>query len=844
MKYHSQGFFGNKKKKKKHTTSSPAASEQKVLYSSEPPTEFEVHLPAEIESAPPEYDAVTENEIETSVATPLHDVEPTPEVVRYNDYSRYYDSRKPRGRKVVPLLFVAGFVVLAMLLSIAAFLILPMLEATYTNPTPFNDDIMAISVEVNGDEVNDKNEEYYVDTAQGIANFCIENGLNTVIVKYSGTPKTEFIDRLSDNDPLTPYFEVFDESGISVFIDIDAGFYGENLPTIVDGVCQNYAFSGFVFSAGSDAELELVQNSLSALPPEAGARLIGSVESDSTQKLSNTSVLFAEPENFFSYAENTDGNLFIPYLDVSKEDISSLGYTLFTRAKDTYIPGFYFGDMGDVSLEDINYVLNASKAHSATLPEYAISTELNITYPAGNSVRQTSSTYFITGTSDPQQPLLMNGEEVTRFTDSGTFGVHVSLSQGNNSFVFTQGESTQEVDIERYTYSSSGSGGTASRDGTVDLDAGDVVMVDVPIASALESRHDDGSYNETFVTGAVFKVVDSQTTTRSGKTTYAYQLSSGDWVLAYNTERVYDYIEPSITALEVIAEEDGERVTFVGAGNAAVYDERIDDILNVTIFDSSVPNITAITAQSEHISDVVVTDNGNGSYTFMLLLSQENPVWGHTVEYTETGLSIFLQEAPPQSGTPGLPLDGFVVMLDSGHGADDIGAPGVAFGYGGPPEAELNLNLATIIKERLEQLGAEVLMTRTDDSPLTLQERLLLQRDNKPHFFISVHHNSIAITGDGNSAEGIECYYFEPFSEDFATALVENVGEYSGKKVRGAFDSYYYVTRTTGAKSVLFEYGFVLNPAEYESLYSEEYVYAAAYGTAEAIVETKEQFYK
>ena len=48
----------------------------------------------------------------------------------------------------------------------------------------------------------------------------------------------------------------------------------------------------------------------------------------------------------------------------------------------------------------------------------------------------------------------------------------------------------------------------------------------------------------------------------------------------------------------------------------------------------------------------------------------------------------------------------------------------------------------------------------------------------------------------------------------------------------------YYVTRTDICPSVLMEYGFMINPAEFSTLYSNTNIYKAAYGTAQAVINT------
>lgn len=55
---------------------------------------------------------------------------------------------------------------------------------------------------------------------------------------------------------------------------------------------------------------------------------------------------------------------------------------------------------------------------------------------------------------------------------------------------------------------------------------------------------------------------------------------------------------------------------------------------------------------------------------------------------------------------------GAVVVLDAGHGGED---PGVVSDYSGLAEKDLNLRIAQLTKDLLEQDGYTVIMTRTED---------------------------------------------------------------------------------------------------------------------------------
>lgn len=81
---------------------------------------------------------------------------------------------------------------------------------------------------------------------------------------------------------------------------------------------------------------------------------------------------------------------------------------------------------------------------------FTIPKTLAVTYPAGD-VSVTDSAVFLMGTSDPNKPLTLDGEEVERFTTGGTWGSLQKLSQGKNTFTLRQGEESASVTITRFT---------------------------------------------------------------------------------------------------------------------------------------------------------------------------------------------------------------------------------------------------------------------------------------------------------------------------------------------------------------------------------------------------------
>lgn len=78
---------------------------------------------------------------------------------------------------------------------------------------------------------------------------------------------------------------------------------------------------------------------------------------------------------------------------------------------------------------------------------------------------------------------------------------------------------------------------------------------------------------------------------------------------------------------------------------------------------------------------------------------------------------------------------GGTVMIDAGHGGRDPGATSVT----GTSEKWINLAIAKRMARMLRQAGVSVVLTRDDDSTLSLVERTKLANDKRPDLFVSIH---------------------------------------------------------------------------------------------------------
>ncbi|MCO4773636.1 MAG: N-acetylmuramoyl-L-alanine amidase, partial [Deltaproteobacteria bacterium] len=117
------------------------------------------------------------------------------------------------------------------------------------------------------------------------------------------------------------------------------------------------------------------------------------------------------------------------------------------------------------------------------------------------------------------------------------------------------------------------------------------------------------------------------------------------------------------------------------------------------------------------------------------------------------------------STTPPMERSLRTVVVDAGHGGEDLGARGVSGSF----EKDVTLATATKVARSLRQRGFTVIETRTNDTTVELKRRTELANASGAGLFVSIHANSAPSPG----AHGIETYSMDLASDESALRLAE-----------------------------------------------------------------------
>jgi len=206
------------------------------------------------------------------------------------------------------------------------------------------------------------------------------------------------------------------------------------------------------------------------------------------------------------------------------------------------------------------------------------------------------------------------------------------------------------------------------------------------------------------------------------------------------------------------------------------------------------------------------------------------------------------------ASTPAAPFA--LVVIDPGHGGQDSGTMKT-----GLVEKELTLDVAHRVERLLQRRGLATLLTRSDDSYISLQERATVANSQPECVFVSIHFDEAG----RSAATGIETYYaahpvslpervasWLPFlqrtsseppnveSQSLATFIQESLVAHTQAVNRGTRPQQFFVIANVRHPAVLVEGGFLTNKDDVTKLANADYREQIAAAISDGIVQYRE----
>jgi N-acetylmuramoyl-L-alanine amidase len=190
-------------------------------------------------------------------------------------------------------------------------------------------------------------------------------------------------------------------------------------------------------------------------------------------------------------------------------------------------------------------------------------------------------------------------------------------------------------------------------------------------------------------------------------------------------------------------------------------------------------------------------------------------------------------EPTPTPPPAGKAISNVIVAIDPGHGGRD---PGTVSPYeDGFYEKDINLDIAFRLKEKFEEAGIEVVMTRTADKELhylveeDIWARPRIANEAGATFFVSIHVNAFDTKiNKWEIYNGTEIYHYgkthgEFTSKQFAQIMGEEIDAVTDTKYNGVVKWDYGVLRLSNMPALLVEIAYITNKEDHARLKSDKF---------------------
>ncbi|MGE0050005.1 MAG: N-acetylmuramoyl-L-alanine amidase [Arcobacter sp.] len=272
------------------------------------------------------------------------------------------------------------------------------------------------------------------------------------------------------------------------------------------------------------------------------------------------------------------------------------------------------------------------------------------------------------------------------------------------------------------------------------------------------------------------------------------------------------------------------------------------------------------------IDKIVSTQNGN-NLVRIRLTNKVNSKISYSLNQRELIITVNTPTDTAVKTTPQRIINK-IIVIDAGHGGDDVGAVGPNKKY----EKVINLNVSKYLYTILKQRGYKVFLTRNNDRFIKVMNRTILANEKNADIFISIHTNAVP-KEKAHEVAGIETFFLSPARSERAkrVAALENKSDIremssSSKDVfleslnrpritashklaidvqagilqsartkykdvgdSGVREGPFWVLVGAQMPSILVELGYISHPEESRRLYNKEYQQLLANGIANGV---------
>jgi len=455
---------------------------------------------------------------------------------------------------------------------------------------------------------------------------------------------------------------------------------------------------------------------------------------------------------------------------------------------------------------------------------------LEVIYPKSQTVKVCANSTFFVGNTAVGSSLKINNKEVKVY-DNGSFVEVINLKNGNNIIEITSENKNEKITLT-YTIIKTDKSCTELNNYTLE----EFPMNEYIYASVIKDNtplRQEPNENAKRLTHLNKNTILMLNGKKGDYYRVSLTIGQNAWVKSDNIVKYSTITGKMLTSATNTNITEDKLYTYIKTDlsfNVPFIIKEVDKGLNIELF--NIKDNSADTTIFKPVGEIksmainsIAVDN-NSIYHIEL----KNRLWGYTAYYEGNTFVIKIRKDPQIDKKE--PLKGLTIAIDAGHGGSDFGAVGPT----GIKEKDINIDISKKLQSKLQNSGAKVIMTRTDDSFVEIYERPKKAQKDDALILISIHANALPDGQDPYVKHGTSVFYYNDESEKLATELISTITKELGTKKDDLSKCSFVLTRPTMPLSALIEVAYMIHPYEYSLLLEEDFRQSAAESIKNGII--------
>ena len=420
----------------------------------------------------------------------------------------------------------------------------------------------------------------------------------------------------------------------------------------------------------------------------------------------------------------------------------------------------------------------------------------------------TNDGVLIMGQSNLDSPLFLSGQPISR-TRNGFFCVYKPLALGNNVLQFQQGGRVIVKNVSRKNPQKASVKPVPSKTPPNAVTAV-TQKISIPIEVIKETRlrpSPNSSRHDDFLpalSGTRDLAIDENRD--------QYRLRMGGFVAKGDVKKISEAVPISkLTDVTFVGTDGWTNMQLTRDVESPIDAKILGNEFVVTLFNTNT-TLTELHLPSNPLFSSAKIVRVNNKVKLHFTLKNIRNYYGFTVQKAKNATQISWRN-PSALSQENAPLLGKTIVLDAGHGGRDPGARGPKEAHN---EEHLNLNFVKCLKNKLENLGAKIILTRGEDATIELLERENFVKKQSPDLLISIHHNSSSPKPSILEKSGFLALYKDPAGKPLAETIASRVPNDTFTRSVGVRSQRLAMCRFYSFPSVLLELGYLTCPEDVE----------------------------